>query len=204
MADPRHLGRRENPPTAPGAKPKPPAPPGPAPIITDKPIKPIVKAFLPFMSPEDKASQMALYGLGPATPKQQAKAALRPPAMPPLEIGGDVRNAYLSVDRANQALSALQATGAKGPGVQFLRNAIGLLRTYGSNGGEGMSRAAYSTLATQLSNLITGAKKDSSLSPYVGLSQTFLAPTFSTGELMPQTKISGVTHWGAPSGKLFV
>lgn len=189
-----------NPPNHPpggGGKKKPPTPPAPGagPIIPptkgNAPYTKALSAIMPYLSPEDRTSQAALYGIKNPNPR----------APVPSQITGGVRNQYLSQQRASQALAALAKSGATGPGANFLNNAIKLLQTYGSNGpNEGMSRENYTRMTTALGELLRGIKGQSGMSPYAALAQSFIAPTFSTGALMEQDKKG---NFGVPSNRLF-
>jgi hypothetical protein len=165
------------------------------------PYADIAKTLVPYLSPEDWATQAQLYGL-PA-----------PTAPIPTQITGEVRNQYMSADRANQALAALEnmrtAAGSPdyGPGYEYLKNALGLLSKFGGQGGEGMNRLSYNEFTTALNNLQNSVSGDTTgtYSPYSSLATMFLNPTFTAGELESQTKTStNGTFQGQYNKKLVV
>jgi hypothetical protein len=150
----------------------------PPPVV--KPAEPygkIVQTLLPYLSPEDSAALESFHGFAQDN---------RPV---PEQVTGQLRNYYLGRERAQSAIGALQnmkaAGGGKdlGPGYTFLVNAVNLLGQYGGQGGEGMSRQAYSEFSTSLSNLLELAKGNQSLAPYANLVNLFASPTFSAGSL---------------------
>lgn len=178
-----------------GASIPPPTTGGPGPIISnpEASYKAALKAVMPFLSSADVKSQAALYNV--PIPKNLRITGN------PVDIGGGLRNQYLSADRAQAALVALTKTGQTGPGMNFLRNAIGLLKQFGSNTpNQGMSREAYTQLTTQLGALIEGAKKEAKVAPFAQLAQMFLAPSLRGGSLMEQNKNGS---YGIASRKLF-
>lgn len=200
MADPRSLRKRDNPkPSAPagggggGGGPQPPAPPKPVLPATGEHVN-ALKAIFQYLSPEDQKSLGALYGITPTSTDV------------PTQITGQIRNTYMSADRAQQALTALgamQGLNKGGAGYAFLQNALGLLKQYGGTAGNGMSRENYTQFSTQLKTLLDAAKNDKRLSPFTSIAEAFLNPSFSAGQLFQSTKAGGQEYYGAPNTKLF-
>jgi hypothetical protein len=91
-----------------------------------------------------------------------------------------------------------------GPGYKFLTEAISLLGKYGvrpESGEQGMTRAEFEQLQTELGALTDQAKSDKSLAPYAELAQKFINPTGLN--LMPSAASAGRTIYGQASSKLF-
>lgn len=171
--------RNPAPPTTPPPTGTPTPPPPAGPIVTnqkDKTYTSSLNALMPFLSPSDQQTLSMTYGISVPSPTAE-----------PAEITGDVRNAYLSSDRAQQALTALGSVAGNGAGINFLRNAIQLLKQYGGTAAGGMNREAYGSFSQQFNALMQNAQGQSGVDPYLSLAQQFLNPTFKTGQLMNMT-----------------
>ena len=157
----------------------------------------IVKTLLPFLSPEDAQALETAYSL-PHTDRQAAT-----------EITGSLRNYYLGKQRATDALTALEnarsAAGNPdmGTGYNYLKNAIGLVNTYGASAeDQGMSRSAYNEYYSKL-NALYGTS-DTTVAPYESLAKLFTSPTLAAGPLTPQTTLqSGAKVYGQANKKLY-
>lgn len=115
----------------------------------------------------------------------------------PTEITPEMRQQYLSPQRAQLALTLLnkmqKASGAKnmGAGYNFLKNAVGLINQFATQGA--MRRENYSQFTNAVSSLVGQASNDKSLAAYANLAQLFNLPKFSAGPLVSNT----------PNSKLF-
>lgn len=120
---------------------------------------------------------------------------------------------FMTADRATQALARLDSLRTQaglsedqlGPGYKFIRQAINLLTQFGirQNAGEqGMTRAEYEALQTQLASMVEQAKSDRNLAPYAELAQQFVNPTLPT-DLLGSRTIGNNSVYGTPSRRLF-
>lgn len=176
--------------------PPPPSPGTPYPDPVPSAVRDAVAAMAPYLSPEDRRTQSALYGLGLATE----------PA--PAEITGGIRNSFLSRERAQSALTALQNMNAEsrtqmGPGYDFLVNVIGLLNEFGGQGGEGMSRDAYTRFNYAVQDLLANASRASVSSSVVDLAGMFALPGFSAGSLVPHRRTGSSVQYGEADKNLY-
>lgn len=198
--------------------PKPPPPPkGPTAIDFSTPEKKfasIASWLLPYLSPENRQTanawmQRNVPGLVKPTPVGTI----------PGQITSQIRNQYLSADRATQASDALRrmqlAAGDKaknlGPGFTFIQQAIGLLQQFGGgmNRGPGMAtngpmnRREYTQFANAVSSLIKDASNERGMGEYVQLATMFLRPDFSAGQLMPGQQVGGRYLYGQANTRFF-
>lgn len=194
----RHKKQQEGEPSAP---PAPPRPKGPTAIdfsTAEKKYASIASWLLPYLSPENTSTMNAWM-------QRNVPGLVKPTPVGPIptEVTTQIRNQYLSADRATRASEALrrmqQAAGEKGkalgPGFTFIRQAIGLLQQFGggTNRGPGMangamSRSEYTQFSNAVSSLIKDASNERGMGEYVQLATMFLRPNFSAGQLMPGTQ----------------
>lgn len=144
----------------------------------------MANALLPTLSPEDQRN-LATY-LATNFKKQfggYSKVNFGPA---PTSITPEMRQQFLSPERAQMALSLLdrmkKASGAKnmGAGFSFLKNAVGLINQFASNGV--MTRENYVGFSNAVADLVKGA--GSQLSSVSNLAQLFNLPGFSAGPLV--------------------
>jgi hypothetical protein len=170
----------------------------------------LTNAMLPFLSPEDRRAfasnidrQFKGEGVdfGDSTRFQFGVTKAVTPG---------VRANYLSVQRAQSALSSLErmraASGFKadkfGPGLQYLRQVADTLRDFGTSG-RPMSRAEYTKFLGAVDPLLNEAKSGK-LGAYGALAKAFLQPFLTGGSLMNASRTqSGRIRFGAPNPKLF-
>ena len=154
----------------------------------------MANAILPTLSPEDQRS-LASYLASKHKDVFGKYSGVNFGKLTPTEMTDDLRQKFLSPDRAKHALSLLdkmkQATGGAnlGAGYDFLRNAVGLMNQF-STGGV-MTREKYAQFQAAVANLGKNATGD--LSAYGNLAQLFNLPSFTAGPLVSN----------APNNKLF-
>lgn len=177
----------------------------------------IANALLPYLSSPDQESTAVFLGsdasglfknyLGLNRPTQ------RGPFVPQTPNADDSRRGFLSSRRAQDAIRRLeqmrQTAGLTedqlGPGYRFLTQAINLLGQFGINakaGEQGMTRAEYANLQSQLNALTEQARSDKSLAPYAELATKFINPTVF-GEFMPTRTLGSQTVFGQSNRRLF-
>lgn len=156
----------------------------------------VANALLPTLAPEDQrtlATYLAtnfkdVYG-------GYAKTNFGPA---PTEITPDLRQQYLSPQRAQMALSLLNkmkaASGVQnmGEGYRFLRNAVSLINQFTNPSGV-MGRENYSQFTNAVSSLVGQAEGNKDLAAYANLAQLFNLPKFTAGPIVNNT----------PNSKLF-
>lgn len=153
----------------------------------------MANAILPTLSPEDQRT-LATY-LAQNYKNVYGKYANINFPQAPTEMTSELRNSYLSPDRAKLALTLLEkmktASGAQnmGAGYQFLRSAVNLMNQFSSGGV--MTREKYQQFQNAVSNMQKNAGGD--LSAYANLAQLFNLPSFTAGPLVSNT----------PNNKLF-
>lgn len=171
----------------------------------------MTNALLPFMSPEDQRT----VGTNLSSLSEYSSYKNAPYPAAPSSITQEMKNKYLSSQRATGALAALEnmrkITGKTeadlGPGYSFLKDAIGALQRLGGTDG-GMSRAQYLEFKNTIDILTQQAKDNYDVQPYAALAQYFLSPTISSGSLMNEQTVmspSGSTRkvFGKANKKLF-
>lgn len=170
----------------------------------------MTNAMLPFLSPEDRRAFSAnidrqFKGKGAKFGDSIKFGHGLTSAVTP-----GVRQDYMSVQRAQSALSALErmraASGFRaakfGPGFQYLRQVADVLRDFGSVG-RPMSRAEYGAFLGAVDPLLNEAKSGQ-LGAYGALAKAFLQPFFIGGGLMNAGRTqSGEMRFGVPNPKLF-
>ncbi len=162
------------------------------------PLGDILKTMMPNLSPEDQKALSVVYGLDqtsiPGVPGQ---------------MNSDIRNAYLSKERASKVktdLENLRAAkgGDLGAGYNFLIKSIDLLNSLGGTPGQGMGSQAQSQLQTSYNTLMQNTPNLNQIDPYVNLANLFLMPSFSSGSLMPTEKVGNRTFYGSPNRQFYV
>jgi hypothetical protein len=158
-----------------------------------------VEALFQFLSPEDKATVAAVYGI----PYNSNGETI------PTEITGTLRNTYMNQGRAQSAISALEnmnaeTKGQMGAGHTFLVNALGLLKAFGGTQGAGISRENYTKFDFALNELLTEARKNREMAPYLDLAEMVNRPGFSAGQIVPFNRINeNEVDFGVRNRKLF-
>ena len=153
----------------------------------------VANALLPSLSPEDQRT-LANY-LAQNNKDVFGGYATADFGAAPTEITDQIRQQYLSPQRAQSALSLLdrmkQASGVAnmGAGYDYLKNAVNLINQFTTEGV--MTRERYSQFTSAVANLNKNVGEG--LSSYANLSQLFNLPQFSAGPLISN----------APNARLF-
>lgn len=161
--------------TTPRTTPTAPTTPAPSvPAFDD--VIPSARVLMPFMADLDRTNISSYYNI-----EDQAGGGARP---------ARDRRYFMSAGRAQQAISALDSLnpGEKGPGYNFLVNALGLLQQYGSAEGDGMTRANQVKLNEGLQALLSGYSDVSTLAPFRQLASMFLAPRMNAAPQRQATR----------------
>jgi hypothetical protein len=148
-------------------------------------------ALIPFMSPEDqRTAGNNLAMLYPNEEKFKAYGLEQTPTPALGPYSSEPKWDYLSAQRAENALATLdkardvmgKTNTDFGPGYQFLRNIVTVLKNYGATGGDHQTRAQYLGQLGALDPLMSQAKTDA-LSAYGPMAQQLASPFFSGGSL---------------------
>lgn len=165
-------------------------------------------ALLPYMAPND--TRLTADWLARNNPTQFGTYANLNLPSAPTRFAGQERNAFLSKERAQNALTSLEnmrvLTGKTpeqmGAGYSFLKNIIGVLNQFGGDAENGMSRAQYNQMQTLVNQMLTEAKGTNGLEQYGSLAETFFYPT-GTDTFATRKTASGKTVSGEANKKLF-
>lgn len=124
----------------------------------------------------------------------------------PTQSSSELRNQFFSKERAQQALSDLEAMRTAmgtseeqmGSGYAFLKKTISLLDKYGGDGTAGISRASFAAMIKEFEGLSGDADQS-----YVELARAFLNPSAGGSQLMQSFQANGRDTFGIPNTKLF-
>ncbi len=160
----------------------------------------LTNLFIPFLSPEDQRTVAAnLYQSDSKQFEFYDPETLELGAPPP-SITPDIRQRFLSGQRATQALGSLdrflQITGKKaedfGPGYNFLRGIADTVSDFGlTSGAEQFTETQQSQLRSALDPLLAQVKSKN-LAAFGPLAKSFAAPFFSAGSLQDSGPSKGL------------
>jgi hypothetical protein len=161
-------------------------------------------ALLPYLGYEGQISAAANLATGDPT----NFGTYQPSSItPPSRITPEMKKQFLSIERADRALAALNrmqsvaGISATSPGYKYLYDTVSTLKKHGGPG-RAMSRSQYLNFTSAI-NALRNSQAASDAEGAATVAGYFSTPTTSAGDIMPVRTSNGRTIFGTANRRLF-